>query len=185
MITNMNLDDHKERWQNTEPGSEWGKANLKVYWSHPELRSLRRQLIFETVCWTIFLFLFYTALDGHLRSNGWNIALVVGLLALIAHGIAGYRLAGMPVGDAPLKITLQQQLQSLKRFRWISIFLRTAGLMIFFGFMLSNVTALWEAPRLWIFGTILIWTLIAVTINYFIWQRHFRKLEATLAELEG
>lgn len=181
----MNLDDQKERWQNATTDSDWSQANLKRYWSHPNLRALRRQLLFETICWTLFFFLYYSAFDGHLRSNGWNIALALGLLALIAHGIAGWRLAGMPVGDAPLRDALGRQLTTLKRFRWISIFLRTAGLLIFFGFMLSNVPLLGAAPRLWLIGTLLTWALISVAINYGIWRQHFRKLEETLAELEG
>ncbi len=180
----MNLDEQKEHWQNLGTNSEWGKTNLKRYWSHPNLRALRNQLAFETICWTLFLFLYYTALDGHLRSNGWNIALAFALLALIAHGIAGYRLAGMPIGDAPLRVALERQIATLKRFRWISIFLRTAGLGIFFGFMLSHIPGLWETPRLWLFGTLLIWVLVSVAINYGIWRKHFRKLEETLAELE-
>jgi len=98
--------------------------------------------------------------------------------------IAGYRLAGMPVGDAPLRIALERQITTLKRFRWISIFLRTAGLGIFFGFMMSHIPGLWEAPRLWLFGTALIWAIISIAINYGIWRRHFRKLEETLGELE-
>ena len=180
----MNFDDQKELWQNVDADADWSKANLQSYWSHPNLRALRRQLLFETVCWTLFLFFYYTAFDGHLRSNGWNIALAVGLLALIAHGIAGYRLAGMPVGAAPLRIALEGQIDTFKRFRWVSIFLRTSGLLIFLGFMLSHIPGLWEAPRLWFFGTFFIWILVAAAINYGIWQRHFRKLEDTLAELE-
>lgn len=179
----MDFDDHKKNWQNAEGELNWGKTNLRSYWSHPNLRSLRRQLIFETMCWALFLALYYNAFDGHLRSNGWNIALVIGLVALIAHGIAGYKLAGMPVGDAPLRTALTNQLNTLKRFRWISIFLRTTGLVIFFGFMVSNLPFLGEAPRLWLLGTILIWTIVAVAINYFIWQRHFSKLQQTLDEL--
>lgn len=180
---NIDLDDHKKNWQNADDDPSWERTNLQSYWSHPNLRSLRRQLIFETICWALLLSIYYNAFDGHLRSNGWNIALVIGLVALIAHGIAGIRLASMPVGDAPLRIALENQLNTLKRFRWISIFLRTTGLVIFFGFMVSNVPFLSEAPKLWLIGTILIWTLLAVAINYFIWQRHFRKLKETLAEL--
>jgi hypothetical protein len=184
MTSNMNLDDQKELWQDTDTSADWTRTNLLSYWSHPNLRSLRRQLVFETICWTLFLCLYYAALDGHLRSNGWNIALIVGLLALIAHGIAGYRLAGMPVGDAPLRYALEGQINTLKRFRWISIFLRSTGLLIFFGFMVSNIPLLGEASRLWLVGTILAWTLISVVVNYGIWQRHFHKLEETLAELD-
>ena len=73
---------------------------------------------------------------------------------------------------------------ALKRFRWISIFLRTAGLGIFFGFMMSHLPGLWETPRLWLFGTLLIWVIVSVAINYGVWRKHFRKLEETLAELD-
>lgn len=184
MIFNMNLDDEKQLWQNAGDDGDWRQNNLRRYWSHPNLRSLRRQLIFETICWALFLSFYYGALDGHLRDNGWNIALAVGLVALIIHGVVGYQLAGKPIGDAPLRMALQQQLDELKLFRWLSIFLRTTGLVCFFGFMVSNVPFLKEAPRLWLAGTIMIWTIVALAVNYFIWRSHFKKMEATLAELE-
>ena len=182
----MNFDQQKKQWQSDDfvPTSNWEQKNIQRYWSHPNLRALRRQLIFETICWSLFLALYYSAFDGHLRSNGWNLALAAGLLALIGHGLLGYRLAGQPIGDAPLRLALQAQLDRLKSFRWLSIFLRTTGLVLFFGFILANATWLWEAPRLWLGGTLLIWTIASVAINYGLWHRLLGRLRKTLEELD-
>jgi hypothetical protein len=181
----MDFNEQKKQWQaaGTTDASNWSATNLNQHWDHPRLRSLKRQLVFETVCWLLFLALFYNALDGHLRPVGWNIALAVGLVLLIAHAILGYRLASRPVGAAPLRQALTNQLNSLRRYSWFSMTLRTVTLLIFFGFLVSNVPGLLETPRLWLVGTILIWTGVGLFVNYRIWRKHFRELEATLEEL--
>ncbi|WP_020567361.1 hypothetical protein [Neolewinella persica] len=181
----MDFNEQKKQWQaaGTTDASNWSAANLNQHWDHPRLRSLKRQLVFETVCWLLFLVLFYTGLDGHLKPVGWNVALAAGLVLLIAHGILGYRLAGRAVGAAPLRQALTSQLHALRRYSWFSMTLRTVTLLIFFGFLVSNVTGLLDTPRVWLVGTILIWTGVALLVNYLIWRKHFRELEATLAEL--
>lgn len=183
----MDFNEQKKQWQTAAPtdAATWSAANLNRNWDHPRLRSLKRQLIFETVCWVIFLALFYNALDGHLRPAGWNLALVIGLVLLIAHAVLGYRLASRPVGAAPLREALNNQLAALRKYSWLSMALRATTLLIFFGFITSNVPGLWETPRLWLVGTILIWTAVAVFVNYRIWRGHFRGLEETLGELAG
>jgi hypothetical protein len=181
----MDFNEHKKQFQaaGSTDTSTWSANNLNRNWNHPRLRSLKRQLVFETTCWLLFLALFYTGLDGHLRPVGWNIALAIGLVLLIAHGVLGYRLAGRAIGAAPLRQALTNQLQALRRYSWLSMTLRTVTLLIFFGFLVSNTPGLWEAPRLWLAGTILIWTGVALFINYRIWRKHFRELKATLTEL--
>ena len=181
----MDFNEQKEQWQaaGATDASSWSATNLNQNWDHPRLRALKRQLVFETTCWLLFLTLFYTGLDGHLRPIGWNIALAIGLVLLIAHGILGYRLAGRAVGAAPLRQALTDQLQALRRYSWLSMTLRTVTLLIFFGFLVSNIPDLLETPRLWLAGTIISWTGIALFINYRIWRKHFRELEATLGEL--
>jgi hypothetical protein len=181
----MDFNEQKEQWQaaGTSDDSTWSATNLNQNWDHPRLRALKRQLIFETVCWLLFLVFFYTALDGHLRPIGWNIALAVGLVLLIAHAILGYRLASRPVGSAPLRQALTSQLSSLRRYSRFSMTLRTVTLLIFFGFLVSTIPGLLETPRIWLAGTILTWTGVGLYINYRIWRKHFRALEATLGEL--
>lgn len=181
----MDFNEQKEQWQaaGTTDALTWSATNLNQKWDHPRLRALKRQLVFETICWLLLLVLFYTALDGHLRPFGWSIALAIGLVLLIVHAILGYRLASRPIGAVPLRQALTEQLQSLRGFSWISMTLRTVTLLIFFGFLVSNVPGLLDTPRIWLVGTILIWTGVGLYINSRIWRKHFRELESTLAEL--
>ncbi len=181
----MNFDEEKQAWKSLEsPGdSTWATTNLRFTWSHPALHSLRRQLIFECICWTLFLAFYYTALDGNLRSTGLNIALIAALLLLIGHGLLGYRLAATPIGDAPLRVALERQLRRLRSYSIFSMFLRTLTLVIVFAFLLAQVPDLWAAPRLWIVGTIAVWTAVALGIQYLIWRGRLRKLQTNLTEL--
>lgn len=183
----MNFEDQKQYWQETgqDGGEPWTNEHLRHVWTHPSLRHIRRQLIVETVAWTLFLFLYYSALDGNLRPLGWNIALVVGLVLLILHGLLGYHLSSKPVSNAPLLVALRQRLEELTNFSWLSVLLQTGTLAILMGFLLSNVTALWETPKVWLFGTIIIWLVIAFGVQVWIWRYRLGQLRKSIEELEG
>ena len=183
----MNFEQEKLAWKFLESPTEaaWATRNLQSTWSHPTLRALRRQLLFECGCWMLFLALYYTALDGDLRSTGLNAALVAGLLLLIGHGWLGYRLAARPIGAAPLRTALEQQLRKLRTYSLVSMGLRTAILLIVFAFLLDTVPDLWAAPWLWITGTIAIWIIAALYIQHRIWRSRLRNLRRNLDDLTG
>ncbi len=183
----MNIDNAKQAWQNTDPAlsAEWRKNNLAISWTHPALRSMQRQLLFEGLCWMGFLFLIYTGLDGDQRPLGWTLALIGGLLLLIAHALLGYHLASRPVGDLSVTEGLTRQLASVRKFSWVSMALRTATLLILFGFLTSNIPDLWVAERVWAIASIAVWTGVSLYIQYRLWRSKLRRLSANLSELSS
>jgi vacuolar-type H+-ATPase subunit I/STV1 len=182
----MDFEDQKKYWQ--EPGNaeeeKWMGQHLRRVWTHPSLRYIRRELIVETVAWVLFLFLYYSALDGALRPFGWNFAMVIALVLLIVHGLMGYHLASKPVSNAPLLVAMRERLKELTNYSWISVSLQTGTLVIIMGFLLSTVTALWETPKVWLFGTMVIWLIIAFGIQVWIWRYRLGQLRKSIEELE-
>ncbi|MGB3800789.1 MAG: hypothetical protein WA952_13320 [Lewinella sp.] len=183
----MNLESAKESWQkiDTDAAAQLPSEHLEVRWSHPALRALRRQLVFEGVCWILFLALFYNGLDGDQRPWGWTAALVIGLLLLIVHAVIGYRLASRPVGAAPIREAIGKQVWAIRRYSWLSMALRTLTLLTLFGFLLSNVPDLWDGSRQWAIGTMVIWTGVALYIQHRLWRARIQELQATLDEFSA
>ncbi|PPK85646.1 hypothetical protein CLV84_2549 [Neolewinella xylanilytica] len=183
----MNLESAKQNWQQIDKDIPplLPADHLEVRWSHPALRALRRQLLFEGGCWSFFLILFYSGLDGDQRPWGWTAALGLSLVLLILHAIVGYRLAGRPVGAMPLYQAMAEQIRTIRRYSWLSIGLRILTLLILFGFLLSYVPALWNTPRLWAIGTIVVWTAVALFIHYRLWRGRINALQTTLDELKA
>lgn len=181
----MNLESAKQNWQqmNTDATAQLPPDQVEVRWSHPALLALRRQLVFEGTCWILFLALFYTGLDGDQRPWGWTVALILGLVLLIAHAIAGYRLAGRPVGSAPIRTAIAEQIRLIRAYSWLSMGLRTLTLLLLFGFLLSNVPDLWHTSRRWAIGSIVVWTGVALYIQYRLWRDRIGELQATLDDL--
>ncbi|WP_116125894.1 hypothetical protein [Lewinella sp. IMCC34183] len=181
----MDLDTAKQHWQDTpaDPTPQWTRQNLKRSWSHPTLTDLRRQLVLEVCCWTAFLFLFYTGLDGDQRPLFWSFALAGVLILLIAHAALGYQLSARPIGDRPVVVALRDQLVRLTAYSRYSMGLRAASLLVLFGFLMSSVPDLFASVRLWAIGTLIAWTALAIYIQYRIWEHRLGKLRTTLAEL--
>ncbi|MTB49475.1 hypothetical protein [Lewinella sp. W8] len=182
----MDFEEQKKYWQEAGPEEEqpWMDQHLRRVWTHPSLRHIRRQLIVETTAWILFLFLYYSALDGDLRPMGWNLALVIGLILLIVHGLMGYHLSSKPVSDAPLLLAMKERLKELTNYSWVSVLLQTGTLAILMGFLLSNVSGLWERPKLWLFGTIVVWLIIAFGVQVWIWRSRLGELRKSIEALE-
>ncbi|WP_116107690.1 hypothetical protein [Lewinella sp. IMCC34191] len=182
----MNLESAKHTWQqiNTDATAQLPPDQLQVRWSHPALDGLRRQLVFEGACWIIFLAVFYTGLDGDQRPIGWTVALALGLLLLIAHAVAGYRLAARPIGAEPVREAISRQIGAIRSYSRVSIILRTLTLLILFGFLLSNVPDLWQWSRFWVAGAILAFTAITLFVQFRFWRSRMRKLKDTLHALD-
>lgn len=181
----MNLDEQRANWQNIRSDHNWDALDFSSRWEHPVLRKIRRQSIFEAVCWALFLALYFSALDGDQKPLGWNLALVIGLFLLIAHSWLGYRLAARPIGGQAVTAALRKQANLLRLFGYASTLLRAAVLLIFFGFILSNVPFLWTTPRIWFLGTIGITVIIQIGIHWWVWRSHSRALWKTIQELEN
>ena len=178
----MNLDTAKQHWQSqpSDPAPQWTRQHLKRSWSHPTLSDLRRQLMLEVCCWAAFLFLFYTGLDGDQRPLAWSFVLAGVLLLLIVHAALGYRLSARPIGDRPVVAALEEQLDRLRSYSRHSMALRSLALLVLCGFLLSGVGDLFTSTRLW--PTVLLgaWIVLAVYIQYRIWEHRLGKLRATL-----
>lgn len=183
----MDIDDIKQHWRQLDlpPADNGQPLHLAVTWTHPALRGLQRQLIFEGFCWIALLVLSYTGLDGDQRPQSWMVALAGGLLLLIGHALLGYRLATRPVGSQSLTAGLEDQIQALRKFSWLSMGLRSATLLLLFGFLTTGITDWSASHRTWAIVMIAVWTALALIVQYRMWQGRLRRLHVALDELRS
>ena len=183
----MNLEEAKHQWQAmaTELPASFPSEDLKLGWHHPALRRMRLQLVWEGSCYVAFAVLFYTGLDGATRPLGWNLALAAGLLTLIGHAAAGYRLSTRPIRDASIRESLTEQLRAIRTYSWVSICLRTLTLLVLVGFLTSHLNDAWYTERPWVIGGLAGFTALTVFAQYRLWRSRLDELEATLRQLDN
>jgi hypothetical protein len=169
------MDPLKTAW-NAIP--EEHTTDIKV--KHPVLKDIRRQLTIETISYSIFLVVYYDFFDGNNKSFTLNAVLVVSVLLLLLHNIAGYMITKNNVGSDNLKQSLTTYLEKLKRYAVLSVVSRVlafSGIMLFFT---ANIT--WTSGKY--YGLALIICLLGIQIFSLrkIWAGRINKIRRVLAE---
>tara|TARA_R110002072_G_scaffold298492_1_gene472550 strand:- start:20 stop:535 length:516 start_codon:yes stop_codon:yes gene_type:complete len=145
----VDLDNLKSEYQNV--GTERSKPierlkKMKYTVNHPVLKKIKKQLLFESIIWTLILVVFYDFFDGHLKAFYWNVLLVISILLVLLHNILGFIIVQKPIGDVSLKDSLKKYLSRIKSYSIISIASRVIAIIIFMGFLTS--TAVWTVNKL-------------------------------------
>jgi hypothetical protein len=111
---------------------------MKQSTSHPVLKGIKKQLIFESIIWIVLMIVYYDFFDGEQKSILWNFLLVISILLLLIHNILGYILVKNPIFGESIKESLQKYLIKIKAYSYISIASRVFAVTIFLGFLTSN-----------------------------------------------
>ncbi len=152
---------------------------MKQSGNHPVLRSIKKQLIFESVIWIVLLVVYYDFFDGQQKSIIWNGLLIVSILLLLIHNILGYSLVKNPIFGENIKESLQKYLLKIKTFSFISIASRVFAIIIFLGFLTSNVK--WEINKIMLFAVMFIITITAqIFLLRKVWNKRIYFIENTL-----
>ncbi len=179
----MDLENLKSDYQNSKTDNLKSLDNLtkmKEAKNHPVLKGIIKQLVIESLLWTIILLVYYDFFDGQLKSFLWNALLVISILLLLIHNISGYILVKNPIFGESIKESLQKYLVKIKTFSFISIVSRVLAVTVFLGFLVSNVE--WEFNKM-----VLTLALFLITIGTQIyllrkvWKKRIHLIENTLA----
>ena len=164
----MNLDDLK--WSNSKFANEQiskekliGMLSVK---KHPVLKSIKIQLIIESIAWTSFLAIYYDFFDGHLRTWFWNVLLIFAIGLLLIHNLLGYQVTNNPINGINIVDSLRSYLKRIRKYAYLSISSRIFAIIIIFGYFLSALDA-FEVRHYWSLGFLLALVLIQA---YFLWR---------------
>lgn len=150
---------------------------------HPVLKKMKRQLVVESILWTLVLLVFYDFFDGHQKSLFWNLLLVVSIFLLLTHNILGFLILKNPIQGVSLKISLENYFVKIKNYATTSIISRAFAVITFVLYLTSNTN--WNTSKLWLtisFMALLIFIQI-FALNK-IWKNRLSKIKKQITDLE-
>jgi hypothetical protein len=138
----MELNNLKEAWKRSAGADSLKSEDIHKMIrekNHPVLAGIRRQLIFESSVWTIFLFAYYSMFDGDQKPFYANILLVAAVVLLIVHNVTGFLAQQKLIKGLNLKQSLDAYLSSIRGFKVYSIATRVAAIICLLVFFTSVI----------------------------------------------
>ncbi len=178
----MENDALKSAWQHTGiPRKSTADLESAMKESnHPVLKDIRRQLMFETVGFTLFLLVYYDFFDGDRKPLYANLALVGAMLLVIGHNIAGYLLTTRGMKDSNIRRSLEERLSHIKNYAIASVAARVLVMTcvcIFF----TSVVAL-DTRRYLLLAVAALIFAAQIPLLWRIWWRRIKRLEKVIAD---
>lgn len=138
----MELENLKLDYQNTGKAAFNKETILKIISenNHPVAKSIKIQLLIETVLWTIFIVVYYDIFDGHLKSVLWNFLLVTAILFILVHNILGFKIINNPINGENIIESLKNYQDKIKTYSNFSIVSRVFAIAILLGYFISTIT---------------------------------------------
>lgn len=177
----MEDDALKSAWQHTgtHRKSTTDLESAMKESNHPVLKGIRRQLVFETVGFTLFLLVYYDFFDGDRKPLYANLALVGAMLLVIGHNIAGYLLTTRGMKDSSIRRSLEERLSNIKNYAIASVAARVLVMTCVCIFFTSVVAPDTRRYLLLAAATVIFAAQIALLSR--IWWRRIKRLKAIIA----
>jgi len=176
----MEIDDLKSDWNAIEciPKNEETLLLMLQENKHPVLKSIRKQIVFEVIVWSLFLMFYYSMFDGAEKPLWVNLVLITTLLLPICHSIYGYYYNKYLANGSNVKKALDQLYNKLKNYALFSVVIRigfVCGLLLFFTYNIDFTTTKYYS--LAIIGIVLF---IQLFVFYRIWNKRLKRIRATI-----
>ncbi|WP_353197830.1 hypothetical protein [Parapedobacter defluvii] len=181
----MELNELKDLWKGDgTPHKKQKEIEVLMHAkSHPVFRSVRRQIVVETLAWVMFLLFGYSAFDAATKPLWVGLMLALPVMATLTHHLIGYFwMVSAPVGSIPLSESLRA---SYRRMRWFTMrdtLLRLAMLVGLVSFFAYGIT--FTAGKYGLLGVICTATLIQLVFHRTLWGRRLRRLRYTIQALD-
>lgn len=178
------MDDLKSAWKGipTESTKHEALKNMLQEGKHPVLKSMRRQLLFEVICFSALLAVYYDFFDGDKKPLYLNALLVAAVLFAIVHSLAAYLLSRRKLGGNDLLSSLQRSLASLRTTAVLSVtsrVLTTTCLLLFFT---AGIT--FTMQKYWVLIAMIPVFLIQGWFLTAIWRKRITRLRASIQLIE-
>ena len=106
----------------------------------PASKSIKAQLIIETVFWTVFTAVYYDFFDGHLKSVFWNFLLLAAVCFILTHNALGFKIVNNPINGQTIVESLKNYQSRIKTYAVVSIVSRVLAIAILLGYFISTIT---------------------------------------------
>jgi len=178
----MELEELKSDWQNAGIvyRSEDDLQKMTNIKNHPTLKRIRTKLIIETICYLLFLVLYYDLFDGEKRPVYANVLLVISLLLFIANDVIGYVSIEKRIAGLDLKNSLEKYLSKIRQLSTLSLictFLYSISLLVYF----SSVIHFTREKSFILLGILLLLTQLMYW-SHRIWTKRIKNLELQVSD---
>lgn len=179
----MNIEELKKEWQSIKtPQIDLDRLkDMTIEKSHPVLSGVRKQLTMELVGWSAFLILCFTGLDADQKPVLANAILIISVTLPMIFNIYGYRLSKELIAGPDISSSLQNRIDSLRRFAMASIVLRIM-LITGVGYFFISAISITQS-KLILLGAGSTFLIIPLYLLVRIWTRRIGKLSRTLRSL--
>ena len=178
------MDPLKSAWDNT-PTPSRNIAELQAIvdrQTSPVLKGMRQQLLIEILGYTLFLLVYYDFFDGDKKPCYMNAVLVISILFMLVHNVAGYTLAKKPAAGNNLLESLRKQLQKIKKYAAVSVASRVLAFAGIFSFFAVNIH--WNSHKYFVLAVIVAFIFLQQYLLRKIWARRVKRISSAMKELE-
>lgn len=180
----MEIEELRKEWQSIKtPQIDLDRLkDMTIEKSRPVLSGIRKQLTIELVGWSAFLIIYFTALDADHKPILTNAILIISVTLPMIFNIYGYRLSKQLIAGSDISSSLQNRIDSLRRFAITSVVLR---IMLITGvgyFFISTVNI--TQGKLMLLGAGTVVLIFPIYLLVRIWTKRIGKLSGTLKLLK-
>jgi hypothetical protein len=180
----MKLGNLKSVYQNTGKVA-LNKENIQKMISennYPVAKSLKKQLLIETVLWTIFIAVYYDIFDGHLKSLFWTLLLVAAVAFVLVHNALGFYVINNPINGETILESLKNYQNKIKNYTVVSIVSRVFAIAILLGYFISTIT--FTKEKIISLSFIFLVFPIQIYLLYRVWAKRKNQINAMFMKLK-
>lgn len=156
--------------------------DMTIERNHPVLSGIRKQLTLELIGWSAFLFICFTGLDADQKPFFAKAILIISVALPMILNIYGYQLSKELIAGPDISSSLQNRIDSLRRFAIASVVLRIMLITGIGYFFVSTVNI--NLSKLILLGCGSMFLIIPLYLMVRIWKKRIRKLSGNLKLLK-
>lgn len=180
----MEIEELRKEWKNIKtPQIDIDRIkDMTIAKSHPVLSGIRKQFTIELIGWSAFLIVCFTGLDADQKPILTNILLIISVALPMIFNVYGYQLSKELIEGPDISSSLQNRIDSLKRFAMVSVLLR---IMLIIGvgyFFISSIDI--DQRKLMLIGAGSVVLIFQLYLFVRIWIKRIDKLRNTFSLLK-
>lgn len=176
----MNEQYLQEAWKGATGESKKQDAlkNMLLESKHPVLKRIRRQALWEGICFTVFLLAYYDLFDGNAKPLYANLLLVAGVVLVVLHHVWGYLVTKRRIGGANVSTSLQSFARAVRLLGITSVICRLLAVTCILLFFVSVIT--FTATKYWMLAGAVLVALVQLVLLAVMWLNRIKAIQSAV-----
>ena len=180
----MEIEELRKEWKSIKtPQMDLDQLKrMTIEKSHPVLSGIRKQFTIELIGWSVFLVVCFTGLDADQKPILTNVLLLISVALPMIFNIYGYQLSKDLIEGPDISSSMQNRIDSLRRFAAGSVLLRIVLIIGVGYFFISSINI--DQRKLMLIGAGSVVLIFQLYLFVRIWTKRIDKLRNTLSLLK-